>query len=64
MVFTTDLKKAVSNSDLIFICVGTPTRKNGNSADLKYIFDVAKQLKKIISKYKIVITKLHLRLIS
>ena len=57
LVFTTDLKKAVSNSDVIFICVGTPTRKNSNSANLKYVFDVANQLKKIISKYKIVITK-------
>ena len=35
LIFTTDLKKAVSNSDIIFICVGTPTRKNSNSADLK-----------------------------
>ena len=57
LIFTTDLKKAVFNSDIIFICVGTPTRKNSNSADLKFVFDVARQLKKIISKYKIVITK-------
>ncbi len=41
LIFTTDLKKAVSNSDLIFICVGTPTKKKSNSADLKYVFNVA-----------------------
>ena len=57
LIFTTDLKKAVSNSDLIFICVGTPTKKNSNSADLKYVFNVANKLKKIINKYKIIITK-------
>ncbi len=58
LIFTTDLKLAVKNSDIIFICVGTPTKKNKNSADLKYIFQVAKQLKKIIKKkYKIVVTK-------
>ena len=57
LIFTTDLKKAVSNSDIIFICVGTPTKKNSNSADLKHVFAVANQLKKIISKYKIIITK-------
>ena len=57
LIFTTDLKKAVTNSDIIFICVGTPTKKKSNSADLKYVFAVANQLKKIISKYKIVITK-------
>ncbi len=57
LIFTTDLKKAVSNSDIIFICVGTPTKKNSNSADLKSVFSVAKKLKKIITKYKIIITK-------
>ena len=57
LIFTTDLKKAVLNSDIIFICVGTPTLKNSDSADLKYVFNVVKQLKKIISKYKIIVTK-------
>ena len=57
LIFTSDLKKAVKNSDIIFICVGTPTKKNSNSADLKYVFKVASELKKIITKYKIIITK-------
>ena len=57
LFFTTDLKKAVFNSDVIFICVGTPTKKNSNSADLKYVFNVTRELKKIIKKYKIIVTK-------
>ena len=57
LIFTTDLKNAVLNSDIIFICVGTPTKKNSNSANLKYVFNVANQLNKIIKKYKIVVTK-------
>ena len=57
LIFTSDLKKAVKNSDIIFICVGTPTKKNSNSADLKYVFKVASELKKVITKYKIIITK-------
>ena len=57
LIFTTDLKKAVLNSDIIFICVGTPTLKNSDSADLKYVFNVAKQLKKLISRYKTIVTK-------
>ena len=57
LIFTTDLKTAVNNSDIIFICVGTPTKKNSNSADLKYVFQVANELKKCIKKYKIIITK-------
>ena len=57
LIFTTDLKKAVFSSDVIFICVGTPTKKNSNSADLKYVFNVARELKKTINKYKIIVTK-------
>ena len=57
LIFTSDLKKAVDNSDVIFICVGTPTKKNTNSAELKYVFNVARELKKIIKSYKIIITK-------
>jgi len=57
LIFTNDLKKAVLKSDIIFICVGTPTKKNSNSADLKFVFNVIKELKKIIKSYKIIITK-------
>ena len=55
--FSTNLKESVSKSDIIFICVGTPTKKNGNGADLTQIFNVAKELRSSISKYKIIITK-------
>ena len=57
LFFTTDLKLAVQKSDIIFICVGTPTKKNSNSANLKYVFQVANEIKKIIKKYKIIVTK-------
>jgi len=55
--FSTDLKDSVSKSDIIFICVGTPTKKNGNSADLTQIYNVAKEIRSSISKFKIIITK-------
>jgi len=57
LFFTTDLKKAVINSDIIFVCVGTPNKKKSNSTNLKYVFNVIKELKKIISKYKVIVTK-------
>ena len=57
LIFTNDLKKAVLKSEIIFICVGTPTKKNSNSADLKFVFNVVKELKKIIKTYKIIVTK-------
>ena len=48
LIFTTDLKKAVNDSDIIFICVGTPNKKKGNSANLKFVYNVVNELKKII----------------
>ena len=55
--FSTNLKESVSKSDIVFICVGTPTKKNGNGADLTQIFNVAKEIRSSISKFKIIITK-------
>ena len=55
--FSTDLKNSAKKSDIIFICVGTPTKKGGSSADLTQVFGVAKELSKTINKYKIIITK-------
>ena len=57
LIFTSNFNKAVKNSDIIFICVGTPTKKNSNSADLRFVYEVVNKLKKIVSKYKIIITK-------
>ena len=55
--FSTDLKNSIKKSDIIFICVGTPTKKNGNSADLSQIFSVGREISKYINKFKIIITK-------
>ena len=55
--FSTNLKDSILKSDIIFICVGTPTKKNGNGADLNQIYNVAKEIRSSISKFKIIITK-------
>ena len=55
--FSSDLKTSVKNSDIIFICVGTPTKKKGSSADLTQIYNVAKELSLSINKFKVIITK-------
>jgi len=55
--FSTDLNKSVKESDIIFICVGTPTKKGGSSADLSQIYNVAKEISSSINKFKIIITK-------
>ena len=55
--FTNDLPKAVKFSDIVFICVGTPTSKKNKSADLSFIFDVAKKISKNINRFKIIAVK-------
>tara|TARA_B100000287_G_scaffold205123_1_gene193518 strand:+ start:224 stop:1522 length:1299 start_codon:yes stop_codon:yes gene_type:complete len=57
LTFSTNLKDSVKESDIIFICVGTPTKKGGSSADLSQIFNVAKEISRSINKFKIIITK-------
>ena len=47
LAFTDDLKKAVLESEMIFLCLPTPQDENG-SADLKYVFGVAEEIGKIL----------------
>ena len=55
--FSTNLKESVKKSDIVFICVGTPTKKNSNSADLSQVYAAAKEISKSIKKFKIIINK-------
>tara|TARA_X000001036_G_scaffold396360_1_gene397889 strand:+ start:1370 stop:2677 length:1308 start_codon:yes stop_codon:yes gene_type:complete len=55
--FSSSLAEAVKKSNIIFICVGTPTKKNGYGADLSQVFDVAIELSKNINTFKIIVTK-------
>ena len=55
--FSTNLNDSVLKSDIVFICVGTPTKKNGNNADLSQVYNVAKEICRSIIKFKIIITK-------
>ena len=55
--FTDNLEKAVRDSQIVFICVGTPTKKGSNFVDLSQVYDVAKSISKYIKKYKIIVTK-------
>jgi UDPglucose 6-dehydrogenase len=55
--FSTDLDSSIKKSDIVFICVGTPTKKNGIGADLSQIYLVSKEISKSINKFKIIITK-------
>lgn len=54
--FTLDYKEAVSSSKIVFICVGTPSKPNGE-ADLSAVFSAATEIGKHIKDYTVVVTK-------
>ncbi len=54
--FSTKIKDAVVNNEVIFICVGTPSHPDG-SPDLSYVENVAKEIAKYISEYKVIVEK-------
>ena len=55
--FSNDFKKAINESEIIFICVGTPTKKRSNTVDLSQVYNVAKSISRHIKSYKIIVTK-------
>lgn len=54
--YTTDYKNAYKNADFIFIGVGTPEREDG-SANLDYVYTVAKQIAENLEKDCIIVVK-------
>jgi len=57
LIFSSNLPEAIKNSSVIFICVGTPTKKNSNAAELSQVFSVAKEISKHLKSFKIIVTK-------
>ncbi len=55
--FTTNVKKAINASDIVFICVGTPTKKSSLDVDLSFVIKCAKEILKYTKKKKIIVTK-------
>jgi UDPglucose 6-dehydrogenase len=56
LTFTTELKEGLKDALVIFIAVGTPEGEDG-SADLKYVWEVARSIGETMEDYKVVVTK-------
>ncbi|MBI2559361.1 UDP-glucose/GDP-mannose dehydrogenase family protein [Candidatus Woesearchaeota archaeon] len=54
--FANDLKRAIKESEIIFICVGTPPKENGE-ADLSYVDNVARTIADVMDSYKVIVEK-------
>ncbi len=57
LFFTSNIKNAVNLSDVIFICVGTPTKKGSIKVDLSYVYKCTKEILKYSKRKKIIVTK-------
>ncbi len=55
--FSTDLGGAVARADLIFIAVGTPSRRGDGHADLSYVYAAAKELAGHLKGYTVIVDK-------
>ena len=61
LFFSTDVKGAIKAADIIFVCVGTPTKTQGvgagRAADLKYIEAAARMIAEVAEGPKIIVEK-------
>jgi UDPglucose 6-dehydrogenase len=55
--FATDLKSAVASAEVVFVAVGTPSRRGDGHADLSYVYAAAREIAPAISKFTVVVTK-------
>lgn len=56
LFFSTSLKDCLSETDAVFIAVGTPPDEDG-SADLQYVLGVAREIGKHAQHYMVIVTK-------
>jgi len=56
LIFTTNIKKSLDNSDICFLAVGTPMGEDG-SANLRHILDVAKEIGQVLNHEIIIVNK-------
>ncbi len=55
--FTTDLRASVAGADIVFIAVGTPSRRGDGHADLSYVYEAAGEIADAIDGFTVVATK-------
>jgi len=54
--FTSDFSRIIQKSEIIFICVGTPSKEDG-SIDMSYFREAVTEIAKLLNDYKIIVNK-------
>jgi UDPglucose 6-dehydrogenase len=57
LTFTTELFESVHTADVVFIAVGTPSRRGDGHADLSYVYDAAREIAAALDGFTVIITK-------
>ena len=57
LAFTTELSDAVEQADVVFIAVGTPSRRGDGHADLSYVYAAAAEMAPCLKGFTVVVTK-------
>lgn len=55
--FTTDIKRAIQDVDVVYIAVGTPSRRGDGFADLSYVFAAVEEVAALLERYTIIALK-------
>lgn len=55
--FTTDLAAAVAGAEVVVIAVGTPQGNYGGAAELRHLFDAAKDIGRALTGWAVIVTK-------
>jgi UDPglucose 6-dehydrogenase len=55
--FSDDLSTCISDADLVFVAVGTPTRRGDGHADLSYVYQAAQDIAPFLKKYTVIVDK-------
>lgn len=55
--FTTEIETPVAAADVVFLAVGTPSRKSDGHADLTYVFAAAREVAAAVRGFTVIVTK-------
>ena len=55
--FTDNLNDCIPDSDLVFVAVGTPTRRGDGHADLSYVYQAAQDIAPLLKGYTVIVDK-------
>ena len=55
--FTTEFEESVGDAELIFIAVGTPSRRGDGHADLSFVYDAVRRIAPLLRGYSVVVDK-------